>query len=130
MAEPGGSDAGAPPPLLPIRQYADDIRRSVDANNVVVVIGETGSGKTTQLSQVGARGGRADLAACLRLAPQGRPLSRPRPPPQILLESGYGNKGLIGVTQPRRVVRSVRRGAACAHRCCTLLLGVHAPHTR
>lgn len=38
--------------MLPIRRYADDIRKAVAANDVVVVIGETGSGKTTQLSQI------------------------------------------------------------------------------
>jgi HrpA-like RNA helicase len=37
---------------LPIRQYAADILAAVENNDVVVVIGETGSGKTTQLSQV------------------------------------------------------------------------------
>ncbi|GBF98616.1 pre-mRNA-splicing factor ATP-dependent RNA helicase-like [Raphidocelis subcapitata] len=39
-------------PKLPIRQYGDEIARAVAANDVVVVIGETGSGKTTQLSQI------------------------------------------------------------------------------
>lgn len=37
---------------LPIRQYAADILAAVEKNDVVVAIGETGSGKTTQLSQV------------------------------------------------------------------------------
>lgn len=37
---------------LPIRQHAADILKAVEQNDVVVVIGETGSGKTTQLSQV------------------------------------------------------------------------------
>jgi HrpA-like RNA helicase len=37
---------------LPIRQHAADILAAVAQNDVVVVIGETGSGKTTQLSQV------------------------------------------------------------------------------
>ena len=118
--EPGA--ASAAPPLLPIRQYADDIRRSVDANNVVVVIGETGSGKTTQLSQVGT-GGR-DLRP-LRPRP-GRTPSPPLPAPQILLEAGYGSKGLIGVTQPRRVVG----GAAAARRRrtrCTALQCARSP---
>lgn len=57
---------------LPIRQHAADILKAVEGNDVVVVIGETGSGKTTQLSQ-------------------------------ILLEAGYSQHGIIGVTQPRRV---------------------------
>lgn len=42
------------PAELPIRKYSDSIVNAVKSNNVVVVIGETGSGKTTQLSQVGA----------------------------------------------------------------------------
>lgn len=41
-------------------------------NSVIVIVGETGSGKTTQLTQ-------------------------------YLLEDGYGAKGAIGCTQPRRV---------------------------
>lgn len=40
------------PAALPIRQHAADILAAVETNDVVVVIGETGSGKTTQLSQV------------------------------------------------------------------------------
>jgi ATP-dependent RNA helicase DHX8/PRP22 len=39
-------------PVLPIRQHAAEILKAVEQNDVVVVIGETGSGKTTQLSQV------------------------------------------------------------------------------
>ncbi|KAI8466158.1 MAG: DEAH-box nuclear pre-mRNA splicing factor [Monoraphidium minutum] len=46
-----GDDARSPQ-VLPIRLYADDIKKAVAANNVVVLIGETGSGKTTQLSQI------------------------------------------------------------------------------
>lgn len=37
---------------LPIRKYTKDIVEAVKGNPVVVVIGETGSGKTTQISQV------------------------------------------------------------------------------
>ncbi|KIY98452.1 hypothetical protein MNEG_9509, partial [Monoraphidium neglectum] len=50
MAEEATRSAEAP--VLPIRLYAEDIRKAVAANDVVVVIGETGSGKTTQLSQI------------------------------------------------------------------------------
>ncbi|KAG2499040.1 hypothetical protein HYH03_003225 [Edaphochlamys debaryana] len=60
------------PAALPIRQFQKDILRAVADNDVVVVIGETGSGKTTQLSQ-------------------------------ILFEAGYADRGMIAVTQPRRV---------------------------
>ncbi|GLI64430.1 hypothetical protein VaNZ11_007626 [Volvox africanus] len=37
---------------LPIRQFSKDILSAVESNDVIVVIGETGSGKTTQLSQI------------------------------------------------------------------------------
>ncbi len=61
------------PLTLPIRRYAKQIVDSVRSNPVTVVIGETGSGKTTQISQ-------------------------------ILEEAGFAEDGVIGVTQPRRVV--------------------------
>lgn len=66
-------------PLLPIRQYADDIRRAVETNDVVVVIGETGSGKTTQLSQVRGSGerGEAIWQPALRPSPPSRPPTHP-----------------------------------------------------
>lgn len=44
----------------------------VKKNQVTVLVGETGSGKTTQMTQ-------------------------------FLLDKGYGEKGTIGCTQPRRV---------------------------
>jgi len=37
---------------LPIVQYEEKIIETVERNPVVVVIGETGSGKSTQLSQM------------------------------------------------------------------------------
>ena len=40
------------PKSLPIRQYAQQIVDSVRQHPVTVVIGETGSGKTTQISQI------------------------------------------------------------------------------
>ncbi|KAL4856425.1 putative pre-mRNA-splicing factor ATP-dependent RNA helicase DEAH4 [Chlorella vulgaris] len=40
------------PLQLPIRKYQKEIIASVRANPVTVVIGETGSGKTTQISQI------------------------------------------------------------------------------
>ena len=38
--------------LLPIRQHENEIVRAVRENPVVVVLGETGSGKTTQIAQI------------------------------------------------------------------------------
>ncbi|MFC6668886.1 ATP-dependent RNA helicase HrpA [Marinobacterium aestuariivivens] len=59
-------------PSLPVSQRRDEIARLIADNQVVVVAGETGSGKTTQL-------------------------------PKICLELGFGCRGLIGHTQPRRL---------------------------
>ncbi|KAL5552460.1 hypothetical protein UlMin_039861 [Ulmus minor] len=44
--------AGSGPGLLPIIQFEEKILETVEENPVVVVIGETGSGKSTQLSQM------------------------------------------------------------------------------
>ncbi|WP_238342865.1 ATP-dependent RNA helicase HrpA [Nocardioides cynanchi] len=68
------------PPELPISQRHDDIAAAIRDHQVVVVAGETGSGKTTQLPKI-----------CLEL---GR---------------GAGGRGaLLGHTQPRRIAaRSV-----------------------
>uniref|UniRef100_A0A453HE19 Helicase ATP-binding domain-containing protein n=1 Tax=Aegilops tauschii subsp. strangulata TaxID=200361 RepID=A0A453HE19_AEGTS len=47
---PSPSPSG--PPVLPISEHEDEIVAAVEANPVIVVIGETGSGKSTQLSQI------------------------------------------------------------------------------
>ncbi|QPG75818.1 hypothetical protein FOA43_003180 [Brettanomyces nanus] len=57
---------------LPAYKVREQFLKVVRENQVVVVIGETGSGKTTQL-------------------------------PQFLYGEGYKERGLIGITQPRRV---------------------------
>jgi ATP-dependent helicase HrpA len=46
------------PEELPISQSRDEIRRAVEANPVVIVCGETGSGKTTQLPKICLEAGR------------------------------------------------------------------------
>ncbi|KOS19747.1 Pre-mRNA-splicing factor ATP-dependent RNA helicase prp16 [Escovopsis weberi] len=58
--------------FLPAFAVREDLLRVIRENQVVIVIGETGSGKTTQLTQ-------------------------------FLYEDGYGQTGMIGCTQPRRV---------------------------
>ena len=58
--------------FLPAFAVREDLLRVIRENQVTIVIGETGSGKTTQLTQ-------------------------------FLKEDGYGDRGMIGCTQPRRV---------------------------
>ena len=57
---------------LPIFQLRTEFLEAVEKNQILCVIGETGSGKTTQMTQ-------------------------------YLVEAGYGAKGIVGCTQPRRV---------------------------
>jgi len=69
-------------PDLPISARADDIVAAIRDHQVLIVAGETGSGKSTRL-------------------------------PQLCLEAGRGQRGLIGCTQPRRIAaRSVARRVA------------------
>jgi ATP-dependent helicase HrpA len=67
------------PEALPVSGRRDEIAKAIAENQVVIVSGETGSGKTTQLPKI-----------CLAL---GRGL-------------GAGGAGLIGHTQPRRIAAS------------------------
>ncbi|MGC2968793.1 ATP-dependent RNA helicase HrpA [Paraburkholderia aspalathi] len=67
------------PEALPVSGRREEIARAIAQNQVVIVCGETGSGKTTQLPKI-----------CLEL---GRGL-------------GAGGSGLIGHTQPRRIAAS------------------------
>ena len=57
---------------LPVAEHRDEIAQSIVDNQVTIIAGETGSGKTTQL-------------------------------PKICLQLGFGTRGLIGHTQPRRL---------------------------
>ncbi|OHE91085.1 helicase associated domain-containing protein [Colletotrichum orchidophilum] len=74
----GSSDFSRSKTLREQRQYLpafavrEDLMRVIRENQVIIVVGETGSGKTTQLTQ-------------------------------FLYEDGFGNSGMIGCTQPRRV---------------------------
>ena len=67
------------PEALPVSARRDEIAQAIAHNAVVIVCGETGSGKTTQLPKIVLELGR------------GR---------------GAGGKGLIGHTQPRRIAAS------------------------
>src|SRR5687768_6506818 len=49
------------PPELPISQRRDDIARAIRDNQVVIVAGSTGSGKTTQLPKICLELGRESI---------------------------------------------------------------------
>lgn len=57
---------------LPIKKYANQILYCLENFQTVVIVGECGSGKSTQI-------------------------------PQYLYEHGWHTKGIIGITQPRRI---------------------------
>ena len=67
------------PESLPVSARRDEIARALQQHPVVIVCGETGSGKTTQLPKIALQLGRG---------------------------LGAGGKGLIGHTQPRRIAAS------------------------
>ncbi|XP_058061175.1 probable ATP-dependent RNA helicase kurz isoform X2 [Anopheles bellator] len=66
------SDIQAARLKLPILAEEQVIMETISENQITILAGETGSGKTTQI-------------------------------PQFLYEAGYGERGLIGITEPRRV---------------------------
>ena len=77
------------PSNLPITSKVKEIKELVDRNQVIIVSGSTGSGKTTQL-------------------------------PKILLDMGFGENGIIGCTQPRRIAatgmaRRVAEEISCSY---------------
>eukprot|EP01064_Diplonema_japonicum_P023611 TRINITY_DN34023_c0_g1_i1.p1 TRINITY_DN34023_c0_g1~~TRINITY_DN34023_c0_g1_i1.p1 ORF type:complete len:1063 (+),score=318.19 TRINITY_DN34023_c0_g1_i1:46-3189(+) len=63
---------------LPVFEYREAFLKMVRENNIIVVVGETGSGKTTQLAQYLFEDG-------------------------YCTEGSYGSKRMVGCTQPRRV---------------------------
>ncbi len=67
------------PESLPVSSRREEIERAIAGHAVVIVCGETGSGKTTQLPKIALELGRG---------------------------IGAGGKGLIGHTQPRRIAAS------------------------
>ncbi|KAI9343732.1 DEAD/DEAH box helicase [Zopfochytrium polystomum] len=64
--------------LLPVSAEKQRIVEAVASSSVIVLVGETGSGKTTP----------------------------PQKSPQFLYQAGYGKNGIIAITQPRRVAAS------------------------
>ena len=63
-------------PALPVNQKRAEIARAIADHPVVIVCGETGSGKTTQIPKILLEMGRG---------------------------AGRGSGGIIGHTQPRRI---------------------------
>src|SRR4051812_24750213 len=50
------------PPELPVSARRDDLLRAIGGHQVVIVAGETGSGKTTQLPKICLELGRTSIA--------------------------------------------------------------------
>jgi ATP-dependent helicase HrpA len=78
------------PESLPVSARRQEIMDAMAAHQVIIVCGETGSGKTTQLPKIALAMGRGKLNYPATL-PDGRPAPRAR---------------LIGHTQPRRIAAS------------------------
>ncbi|MDD5343478.1 MAG: ATP-dependent RNA helicase HrpA, partial [Smithella sp.] len=77
------------PPQLPISSKRREIIDSIKKNQVTIITGETGSGKTTQI-------------------------------PKMCLAAGQGLRGIIGLTQPRRIAATSiaqRIAAECGEEC-------------
>ena len=78
------------PESLPVSGKRDEIMAALEKHQVIIVCGETGSGKTTQLPKIALSMGRGKLNYPTTL-PDGRPAPRGK---------------LIGHTQPRRIAAS------------------------
>ncbi|KAJ7202848.1 P-loop containing nucleoside triphosphate hydrolase protein [Mycena pura] len=76
---------------LPIAKGKEALVREIAANEVTVLLGETGSGKTTRESFFSSA-----LSYFCECGINSEV-------PQYLLEAGFADAGLIGITQPRRV---------------------------
>ena len=89
-------------------QYRQQIINSVKKNPTTIIVGETGSGKTTQIAQYLHESG----------------LFR-----WILLESLICSEGVIGITQPRRVAAITVAKRVSEERGCQLGGEVGSPQT-
>lgn len=90
---------------LPVLRHAEEIVTAVRANPVTVVIGETGSGKTTQIARV--------LYSAGLLTPGGVNENNVEIHDGDGVHTGMRRSMMVGVTQPRRVAAvSVARRVA------------------
>jgi len=58
------------PPELPVSQRREDIARAISQNQVVIVAGATGSGKTTQLPKICLELGRTSIGHTQNVSPR------------------------------------------------------------
>ena len=79
------------PPELPVSQRRDDIGRAIRENQVVIVAGATGSGKTTQLPKICLELGRESIGHT-----QPRRIAARTIAERIAEELGYELGGLVG----------------------------------
>jgi ATP-dependent RNA helicase DHX8/PRP22 len=79
---------------LPVFRLKKELFKAFTENQMLIVVGETGSGKTTQMTQV--RETCVIFIVPLLFSPAGIFL-------QYLVELGLTKNGMIGCTQPRRV---------------------------
>jgi ATP-dependent helicase HrpA len=81
-------------PALPINARRDDIRAAIERHPVVIVCGETGSGKTTQLPKLLLEMGRADAGRIGHTQP--RRIAARSVAARVAEELGDGLGGLVG----------------------------------
>jgi ATP-dependent helicase HrpA len=84
------------PESLPVSARREEIMAAMQAHQVVIVCGETGSGKTTQLPKMALALGRGQRPSSDDVRGQGKSGSDPKLP----------RKQIIGHTQPRRIAAS------------------------
>ena len=75
-----------------MHQASSDLREILAAHNVIIIVGETGSGKTTQVWEL-------LLARCCDRSECANHVQIP----QLLHQMGLTRSGIVGITQPRRV---------------------------